>query len=178
MSVCFLNFIPGSHIYRDMAVAAFLSGLHGWMFGSLGWSSGPAKLVGWPLHLKSGPAAVPCTCLTQSCLQAQVCFYYFVWRWVSNNLHWIRNIKIRRLQWGEGIPSSPGQGFSVKLGSTQWQWVPSPQKKALHPQKFHNCRKHVCRCGKLLTLKKKVNTKRPTITKFNPQVGHTMNNQI
>ena len=27
------------------------------MFGSLGWSSGPAKLVGWPLQLKSGTAA-------------------------------------------------------------------------------------------------------------------------
>ena len=57
MSVCFLNFIPRSHIYRDMAVAAFSSGLQGWMFGSLGWSSGPAKLVGWPLQLKSGTAA-------------------------------------------------------------------------------------------------------------------------
>ena len=57
MSVCFQNFIPRSRIYRDMAVAAFLSGLYGWMFGSLGWSSGPAKLVGWPLQLKSGTAA-------------------------------------------------------------------------------------------------------------------------
>ena len=57
MSVCFLNFIPRSHIYRDMAVVAFLSGLHGWMFGSLGCSSAPAKLVGWPLQLKNGTAA-------------------------------------------------------------------------------------------------------------------------
>ena len=51
------NFIPWSHIYQGMADAAFLSGLHGWMFGSLGWSSSPAKLVGWPLQLKSGTAA-------------------------------------------------------------------------------------------------------------------------
>ena len=28
------------------------------MFGQLGWSSGPAKLVGWPLQLKSATAAV------------------------------------------------------------------------------------------------------------------------
>jgi hypothetical protein len=27
------------------------------MFGSLGWSSGPAKLVHWPLQLKTGTAA-------------------------------------------------------------------------------------------------------------------------
>ena len=27
------------------------------MFDPLGWSSGPAKLVGWPLQLKSGTAA-------------------------------------------------------------------------------------------------------------------------
>ena len=36
------------------------------MFGPLGWSSGPAKLVGWPLQLKSGTAAV-FTC--QLCLK-------------------------------------------------------------------------------------------------------------
>jgi hypothetical protein len=57
MSVCFLNYIPMSHICRDMAVAVFLPGLHGWMFGSLGWSSGPSKLVHWPLQLKTGTAA-------------------------------------------------------------------------------------------------------------------------
>ena len=52
-----MPYIPRSHIYRDTGVAAFLPGLQGWMFGPLGWSSGPAKLVGWPLQLKSGTAA-------------------------------------------------------------------------------------------------------------------------
>ena len=53
----FMQFIHRSNIYRDIGVAAFLTVLQGWMFGPLGWSSGPAKLVGWPLQLKSGTAA-------------------------------------------------------------------------------------------------------------------------
>ena len=48
-----MQFIHRSHISQDMAVASFSPGL----FGSLGWSSGTAKLVGWPLQLKSGTAA-------------------------------------------------------------------------------------------------------------------------
>ena len=81
MSVCFLNFIPRSHIYRDMAVAAFSSGLQGWMFGSLGWSSGPAKLVGWPLQLKSGTAAdFACKLFLKNKTQRQshITFGYFL----------------------------------------------------------------------------------------------------
>ena len=54
----FMQFIPRSHTYWDMGVAAFLSGLQGWMFGPLGWSSGPAKLVAMPFQLKTGTAAV------------------------------------------------------------------------------------------------------------------------
>ena len=57
MAVCVLNFIPRSHIYRNMDVAACLLGFQVWMFCTLGWSSGPAKLVGWPLQLKTGTAA-------------------------------------------------------------------------------------------------------------------------
>ena len=79
----FIKFIPRSHIYRDTGVAAFMPGLQGWMFGQLGWSSGPAKLVGWPLQLKTGTAAV-FTC--QLCLknkthrQSQLTLGYF---WVQ-----------------------------------------------------------------------------------------------
>ena len=58
INITSMNFIHRSDIYRDMAVAAFLSGLHRWMFGSLGWSIGPAMLVCWPLQLKTGIAAV------------------------------------------------------------------------------------------------------------------------
>ena len=53
----FMQFIPRSHIYRDTGAAAVLPGFHGWMFGSLGWSSGPVNLVHWPIHLKSATAA-------------------------------------------------------------------------------------------------------------------------
>ena len=34
-----------------MGTAAFLHGLQGSMIGPLEWSSGPAKLVGWPIQL-------------------------------------------------------------------------------------------------------------------------------
>ena len=53
-----MTFIPRINIYRDMAVAAFLPGFQGWIFGPLGWSSGPVKVVGWPQQLKTGTVPV------------------------------------------------------------------------------------------------------------------------
>ena len=61
--VCFSNKVCRSDLRQFWFLVvrtiqpAFFPGLQGWMFGPLGWSSGPAKLIVWPLQLKPGTAA-------------------------------------------------------------------------------------------------------------------------